>query len=175
MKKFIAIILGVVMVTTMSACMFFGAGGSGSNSDSFAAIFDRNGFAVVNEQETSSPPVIFEDRGQLDSYILKYIDSMDWLHGFPKQKSEFISSVNLFYAKYDNAFFESHRLIIAHIDSGSGSLSFSINGLRVDKGVLVVNINRFSPAIQTMDYNRHIMFLSVARDYTDFNEVRIKI
>jgi|GEM_PF-1815285 len=173
MKKIIVTIFGGLFVMAMTACVFFEASAGGREAGDFDVLFDRNGFAVINDADTTAPPVIFENRAVLDIYIQKIVASMDWLKDFPEHKSEMQRGINEFYSRYDDAFFSKYKLIVAHIDSGSGSLSFDMNNMRAEQGTLVVNINRHTPHIQTMDYNRHIMFLSVARSYAEFDSVKI--
>jgi len=168
MKKIIVIILGAVMLFSLSACVFLGA--SGRQFGDYEVIFDRNGFVVFDDEHTSSAPVIFENRGQLDDYIQSIIANMGWLDEFPDHREEMSRHINEFYHRFDGAFFNTHRLVVAHIDSGSGSLRFGLNSLRQEGGSLVVSIDRYTPMVQTMDYNRFIMVLAIDRGFMDFDE-----
>ncbi|MCL2556504.1 MAG: hypothetical protein FWE03_05795 [Firmicutes bacterium] len=172
-KKIWTITLCLSLALILSACAVFMA--RGQDMRDYQAIFDRNGFALITEGQISSQPVVIDSRDELEVYIQKVINSFDWLNDFPDNKREIINAINAFYAEFDTNFFSTHRLVIAHIDSGSGSLSFNLNRLSLVNNTLVVNIDKNSPMVQTMDYINHILFLSVARGYANFDNVSINL
>ena len=176
MKKISAIIISALILISLSACSLFAFGIGGTELGNYEAIFDRNGFIVFSEGENFPEPVIVNNRAELDEYIQLIIKSMtNWIGDNPEHLKEAVNNINDFYAKYNDNFFKTHRLVLALIDTGSSRLSFSLDSLRLNGDLLIININRYSPMIQTMDFWHHMLFLSVAKDYAEFSNVKINL
>jgi len=143
-------------------------------SVSFTAdgIFSENFVGSMFEENSNTEPLIFNSKSELDNYtkqilreykkFLKENDSSDKR----TMLADFIETLNGFYSCYNEDFFKTKNLVMAKIESGSGSLQFNFDKLETnEKSTLFVTVTVNYPFVQTMDYRNWVMMLEVSNSY----------
>lgn len=139
--------------------------------------FHKGGYFNYSLEQGADLPVILRTTYDLNRYISDLMNAYKENSAiYPAGYLEMLEQeVRAFYSRYDEAFFADNNLIIALVDRGSGSLSFKLTDLYVKDDILIVNVERHAPMIQTMDYRLWVMTLGIGKDCFDGNKVDIRI
>ena len=77
------------------------------------------------------------------------------------------------FRRFNSRFFHDSTLVIAHVDSGSGNVNYTLTNLTQTGGTLTATITRNSPPINTMDFVNFVMFLEL--DSIAFNATSVVV
>ncbi|MCR5717966.1 MAG: dockerin type I repeat-containing protein [Oscillospiraceae bacterium] len=111
-----------------------------------------------------------------ENEVLHLFRSVDELKQFafsPTLKGQQISELSRY---FDEAFFETHHLLLLEIEAPSGSIIFSVNDVTADgNGGYVLHVEKFVPTTGTDDMLDLYLFTGTGKEITSADQFSLKI
>lgn len=125
--------------------------------DQYKVSFHR---VAYHGSHKSAQPAIINSRSELENYpISKFNDSTLY---YTHYKNEYIDELFLSYT--DEYFFKNKTLVLFQVTSGSGSISYSVEAVRIDdSGNLAIDFNTIIPEVGTADMAQTLVVLELPK------------
>ena len=83
--------------------------------------------------------------------------------------------VRALYAPFTTTFFNTHTLVVALVDQGSGNVNYALHSLAMHHETLTINVDRNAPMIATMDFVSWVLFLELPNTAFNFTAVQVHL
>ena len=161
----------------IQSCEETGAAVYSSSSKNYTVRFYQGGFPGVDSFGNDKPVKAFKSRAQLRRYGM----SLLLKRGGKAKSDESISKIESnptfkkFNSRYSDSFFKSKELVVALVDRGSGNAKYSVSGMKVEGGTLVIDVKKSLPGIATLDYVPWVMVMELDKGVFNYKDVRINL